>query len=169
MAAGTDGPPPARGRDETPDERADRQWVELLQEIRIAQNGAQIMFGFLLTLAFTGRFPDLIGFDRGLYVAAVTLGAFATGTLIAPVTYHRILAGRHLKPRMVAAVSKLVTLGVGLLALTVGSTLLLVLRVAGLEWGAWVVTGVVLLWFAVSWLILPTTLLRGGAPSRGRG
>src|SRR5579859_5015963 len=99
------------GRNESVEESADRRWTDLVQEVRIAQTGAQIMFGFLLSVAFTDRFARLHGFDRGLYEVVVVLGAVATGTLIAPVTYHRILAGRHVKPRMVRAVSHLVGLG----------------------------------------------------------
>ncbi|MEV8093132.1 DUF6328 family protein [Kitasatospora sp. NPDC085879] len=151
---------PADGRDESPEERADRLWAELLQEVRIAQTGAQIMFGFLLTVVFTERFTTLHGFDRALYVAVVTLGAVATGTLMAPVSYHRLLAGRHVKPRMVAAAGRLVSLGVALLALNVGAALLLLLKVAGLTWGAWAIAGAVMAWFALCWVLLPVTLLR---------
>jgi hypothetical protein len=147
-------------RDETPEERADRRWAELLQEVRIAQTGAQIMFGFLLTVAFTERFSTLHSFERVLYVIVVTLGAVATGSLIAPVSYHRLLAGQHMKPQMVTAVGRLVGLGVPLMALTVGAALLLLLRVAGLSWGAWVIAILVMTWFGVCWLALPMALLR---------
>ncbi|WP_431682416.1 DUF6328 family protein [Kitasatospora sp. KL5] len=151
---------PTDGRDESPEERADRLWAELLQEVRVAQTGAQILFGFLLTVVFTERFTTLHGFDRALYVAVVTLGAVATGTLMAPVSYHRMLAGRHVKPRMVAAAGRLVTLGLALLALNVGAALLLLLKVAGLTWGAWAISAAVLAWFAVCWVVLPASLLR---------
>ncbi|WP_405010202.1 DUF6328 family protein [Kitasatospora sp. NBC_01539] len=151
---------PADGRDESADERADRLWAELLQEVRIAQTGAQIMFGFLLTVVFTERFTTLHGFDRGLYVVVVTLGAVATGTLMAPVTYHRLLTGRHLKPRMVRAAARVVALGITLLALNVGAALLLLLKVAGLGAAAWLISGGVLLWFGVCWLLLPLLVRR---------
>lgn len=151
---------PADGRDETPEQRADRLWTELLQEVRIAQTGAQIMFGFLLTVVFTERFTTLDGFTRGLYFTVVTLGAVATGTLMAPVTYHRMLAGRHVKPQMVKAVGRLVAFGVALLAFTIGAALLLLLTVAGLGRAAWFVAGGVLAWFAVCWVVLPSVLRR---------
>ncbi|MEY9877586.1 hypothetical protein ABH931_007110 [Streptacidiphilus sp. MAP12-33] len=156
-----------RGRHETVEEAADRRWTDLVQEVRIAQTGAQIMFGFLLSVAFTDRFSRLHGFDRGLYVVIVVLGAVATGTLIAPVTYHRILAGRHVKPRMVRAVSHLVGLGAALLALAVGCALLLLLRVAGLGWAAWFVAGTVLTWFALCWVALPLFLKHRHGPGPG--
>ncbi|WP_052434728.1 DUF6328 family protein [Streptacidiphilus melanogenes] len=148
------------GRNESVEESADRRWTDLVQEVRIAQTGAQIMFGFLLSVAFTDRFARLHGFDRSLYDTVVILGAVATGTLIAPVTYHRILAGQHVKPRMVHAVSRLVGLGVTLLALAIGCALLLLMRVAGLGWGAWLVAGLVLAWFASCWVALPLFVRR---------
>ncbi|WP_407991105.1 DUF6328 family protein [Kitasatospora sp. CMC57] len=148
------------GRDETEEERADRRWAELLQEVRIAQTGAQIMFGFLLTMAFTPRFTTLDHLEHTLYVTVVTLGAFAVGTLIAPVSYHRLLAGAHVKPRMVNAVARLVALGLVLLAVTISAALLLLLRVAGLVWGSWVIAGCVLLWFGFCWVLLPIAVLR---------
>ncbi|MFI5533833.1 DUF6328 family protein [Kitasatospora sp. NPDC051853] len=153
---------PAEGRErrETSFERADRQWNDLLQEVRVAQTGAQILFGFLLSVAFMPRFGTVSPFDRGLYVVTVVLGALATGTLIAPVAYHRRLAGRRLKPELVRATARLVVLGVVLLALTVGASLLLLLHVViggGLAWG---IAGGVMAWFALTWLLLPWLLLR---------
>nr|WP_308217754.1 DUF6328 family protein [Streptantibioticus silvisoli] len=59
-----DGAPVRHGRDESTEERADRRWVEMLQEVRVAQTGAQILFGFLLSVAFTPRFRQLGAFDK---------------------------------------------------------------------------------------------------------
>lgn len=156
----------ARERHETQAQSADRRWSDLTQEVRIAQTGSQIMFGFLLSVAFTDRFARLHGFDRGLYVVVVVLGALATGTLIAPVTYHRLLAGHHVKSQMVGAVSRLVAVGVCLLAAAIGAALLLLLRVAGLGWAAWPIVAAVLVWFALCWLALPLHLRRRDAPGR---
>ncbi|MFJ8041686.1 DUF6328 family protein [Kitasatospora sp. NPDC096147] len=148
------------GRDETAEERADRRWNDLLQEVRIAQTGAQIMFGFLLTVAFTPRFATIDGFERVLYATVVTLGAFSVGALIAPVSYHRLLAGEHVKARMVDAAARLVAIGLMLLAVTVCAALLLLLRVAGLGWAAWMIAGGVAAWFGVCWVLLPVAVLR---------
>ncbi|KMO96375.1 DUF6328 family protein [Streptomyces roseus] len=153
-------------RDETPDERADRRWNETLQEVRVAQTGAQILFGFLLSVAFTPRYAHLGPFDRGLYVVTVALGALATGTLIAPVAYHQLLAGHHLKPQLVKAAGHLVSIGIVLLALTVTFSVLLLLRVATSHWIAWPVTACVTAWFVICWLVMPTLLLRGKSKSR---
>jgi hypothetical protein len=166
----TDGAPgrePERhGRHETAEERADRRWAEMLQEVRIAQTGAQILFGFLLSVAFTPRFQRLSSFDRVVYVVTVVLGALSTGSLIAPVAFHRFLEGHRRKPELVTAGSRLITVGVALLALTVGSALMLLLHVAIGSGLAYAIAGAVTAWFAVCWLLIPALLLRRGNRSR---
>ncbi|MFF8772585.1 DUF6328 family protein [Kitasatospora sp. NPDC015120] len=148
------------GRQESPEERADRRWSDLLQEVRVAQTGSQVLFGFLLSVVFMPRFAQLDQFDRDLYVVTVVLGALATGSLAAPVSYHRLFAGRRLKPQLVDAAARLVATGLILLALTIGSALLLLLREAvGGAAAAWI-TGAVMAYFAVCWLLLPVFQLR---------
>ncbi|MFJ2868040.1 DUF6328 family protein [Kitasatospora sp. NPDC087314] len=151
---------PRTGRRESPEERADRCWGDLLQEVRVAQTGAQILFGFLLSVVFMPRFAQLGGFDRSLYVTTVVLGALATGALTAPVAYHRIFAGRHLKPQLVDAAAWLVAVGLVLLALTIGSALLLLLRVATGSAAAGWIAAAVMFWFLACWLVLPVQHLR---------
>ena len=82
-------------RDETPAEKADRNWIELLQELRVAQTGIQILAGFLLTIPFSQRFGDMPDGYRKLYLACFALAAIETGLLIEPVTFHRFLYGQH--------------------------------------------------------------------------
>ncbi|MEU6854672.1 DUF6328 family protein [Actinacidiphila alni] len=143
------------GRDETPEERADRRWGDLLQELRVAQTGVQILFGFLLTVVFQNRFTDLSDTDRHIYVVTVVLGAATTGALIGPVSMHRLLTGRRLKPETVIWASRLTVLGLVLLLCTMASSLLLVLRVAVVDGAAaWLVAGMVV-WFALCWFVLP--------------
>lgn len=143
------------GRDETPEERADRLWAELLQELRVAQTGVQILFGFLLTVVFQSRFTDLSPTDRILYTVTVMLGAAAVGTLIGPVSFHRLLTGRHLKPQTVVWASRLTLTGLVLLLCTMASALLLVLRLAvDNAIAAWLV-GVMVVWFLLCWFVLP--------------
>ncbi|MBO1413454.1 hypothetical protein J0670_02410 [Streptomyces sp. FH025] len=158
--AGTPADSRRAGRRESPEERADRRWTDLLQEVRVAQTGSQVLFGFLLSVVFMPRFAQLGGFDRGLYVATVVLGALATGALAAPVAYHRIFAGHRLKPELVDAAARLVAIGLLLLALTIGSALLLLLRVAtGSAVAGWI-TGAVMFWFVSCWLLIPVRHLR---------
>lgn len=153
------------------EEKADRKWNEMLQEVRVAQTGAQILFGFLISVVFTPRYTQISPTDRTLYQVTVVLGALATGTLISPVAFHRFLAGHQMMPELVRAGAKLVTLGLVLLGVTVGAALALLLHVATGSPVAWVVAGAVVLCFAVCWLLLPWIALRRGrrrgtAPAR---
>ncbi|AUG81685.1 hypothetical protein CFP65_7081 [Kitasatospora sp. MMS16-BH015] len=151
---------PRSGRRESAEERADRRWTDLLQEVRVAQTGSQVLFAFLLSVVFTPRFTGLDGFDQGLYVVTVVLGALAVGALTAPVAYHRIFTGHRFKPQLVDAASSLVVVGVVLLALTIGSAMLLLLRAATGSAAAGWITGGVMFWFLTCWLILPLRHLR---------
>src|SRR3954453_15712702 len=118
------------GRDETAEERADRMWGELIQEVRVAQTGVQILFGFLLTVVFTPKYGQLEHANQILYIVTVVLGATATGALIGPVSLHRLVSGRRVKPQAVRWASRLTFAGLILLLATMTASLLLILRVA---------------------------------------
>lgn len=146
---------PRSGRQETEEERADRQWGELLQELRVAQTGVQILFGFLLAVVFQPRFADLSTVDRNIYVVTVMLGSATAAALIGPVSYHRLLTGRRMKPQTVTWASRLTKLGLGLLFCTMCSTLLLIMRVALHNVVALWLVGAMALWFLVCWFVFP--------------
>ncbi|MFI8824765.1 DUF6328 family protein [Streptomyces sp. NPDC053431] len=148
------------GRPETARERVNRRWVEILQETRVAQTGVQILFGFLLSIAFTPRFGDLSGFDRGLYVVTVVLAASSTAALIAPVAIHRCLSGLRMKREVVEAAGRMMTCGLVLLALTIGCTLLFLLHAVLPTPFAQAVVAAVMAWFALCWYVLPVRLRR---------
>jgi hypothetical protein len=144
-----------RGRDETEEERADRMWTELIQEVRVAQMGVQILFGFLLTVVFTPKYDDLSDVNRTIYLVTVVLGAVTTGALIGPVSLHRLVSGRRVKPQAVRWASRLTLLGLVLLLATTTSSLLLILRVATHDgFVPYLVTGVVL-WYLLCWFGIP--------------
>lgn len=151
--------PPTRG--ETPEgarERVNRRWNEVLQETRVALTGVQVLFGFLLSVAFTERFEDLQAFDRTVYLVTVVLGSAAIGALIAPVSIHRFLSGQRMKDEVVEAAGRLMMCGIVLVALTVGATLLLLLHVVLDSLLAEILTGAVMVWFAACWYVLPVWL-----------
>ncbi|MEU2517008.1 DUF6328 family protein [Streptomyces syringium] len=154
------------GRNESADERADRLWGELLQEVRVTQTGVQILFGFLLTVVFTPRFATLDDTDRVIYVVTVVLGAATTGALVGPVSFHRIVSGRRMKPETVEWAARLTMVGVVLLLATVASALLLILRIA-LDNAAvpWLVAGVVT-WLLLCWFGLPGWALHRHRPRK---
>jgi len=144
-----------RGRNETEEERADRMWVELIQEVRVAQMGVQILFGFLLTVVFTPTYRELEDTDRMIYIVTVVLGAAATGALISPVSLHRLVAGRRIKPQAVNWASRMTIVGLILLLATTTASLLLILRVATHDpYVPYLVTGV-LAWYLVCWFGIP--------------
>ena len=97
-------------RHETEAERADRNLAELLQELRVAGLGIQVLFGFLLAMPFAARFSALSANQRHLYTATLFLAAVATALLSGPVAYHRLVFRRHEKPQLIAA-SNAVALG----------------------------------------------------------
>ncbi|MER7175703.1 DUF6328 family protein [Streptomyces mesophilus] len=144
-------------------ERVNRRWNEILQETRVAQTGVQILFGFLLSVAFTPLFRELATFDRVVYVVTVVLGASATGSLIAPVSIHRFLSGQRMKDEVVEAASRLMICGMVLLALTIACTLLLILRLVVPGVLAEALVGGVMLWFGFCWYALPVRLRRRAA------
>ncbi|MEU7081557.1 DUF6328 family protein [[Kitasatospora] papulosa] len=153
---------PRSGRRETEEERADRQWGDLLQELRVAQTGVQILFGFLLAVVFQPRFADLSDLDRNIYVVTVMLGSATAAALIGPVSYHRLLTGRRMKPQTVTWASRLTKLGLGLLFCTMCSTLLLILRVALHNVTALWLVGGMALWFLVCWFVFPLWAIARG-------
>lgn len=98
-------------RDETEDERLDRKWNDLVQELRVMQTGAQLTAGFLLTLPFQSSFRDLDGFQVRLYLTLVLLAAATTALVMSAVAVHRTLSGQQVKERVVVAAHR-ITIGV---------------------------------------------------------
>ena len=94
-------------RDETPTERADRNWDELLQELRVTQTGIQILSGFLLTLPFQQRFTALDPPLRTLFLIAVAMATLSTGLVVAPVAAHRLLFRKRQKIALVDTADRL--------------------------------------------------------------
>ncbi|ONK10200.1 DUF6328 family protein [Streptomyces sp. MP131-18] len=158
--------PRARPRNETPPERDDRNFVELLQELRVTQTGVQILFAFLLTLAFSARFDDLDGFQRGTYICTLLLAMTATVLFTAPAALHRRLFRRGAKRQIVEVSSVLATVGLGVLALALTGALLLVVDVVlGRAEGVVTACGALLLCGAL-WGALPYAIKRRAEPVR---
>jgi len=139
MADGSD------DRDESQDERLDRNWDELLQELRITQTGLQLLSGFLLTLPFTSVFSGLDDTQKALYLSLVLVAGVAVGLNMTPVMLHRRVFGEHVKERVVAVghvVSQVVIAAVALLV--IGTATLIFSVVAGWTAGVLVAVGLAL-------------------------
>ncbi len=152
--------PPVDGRNETVDEQMDRNWGELLQELRVLQTGVQILAGFLLTLPFQSRFEKLDDFQVGLYLTNVALAALTTATILLPVSVHRRLFRKRMKATLVASASRIAKVslaGIGLLS--VGTTALIFDVTAGRAAG--LIAGAILLAVLLILLVfVPSQLLR---------
>ncbi|HSU01329.1 MAG TPA: DUF6328 family protein [Nocardioides sp.] len=117
------------GRDETPDERADRNWVELLQELRVSQTGVQLLAGFLATLPFQSRFEELDRFQRGWYVGLLSLAFATVAVTLAPVAIHRRAFRAGIKTQVVHAAHRLTATALAMIAVLLGGILFLVVDV----------------------------------------
>jgi hypothetical protein len=147
-----------RERSETGTERLDRNWSNLLQELRVTQTGVQLLTGFLLTLPFQQRFDRLDQLMRAIYVATVACSISATIALVAPVAIHRLLFRQRRLNQLVSAAHRLTIAGLALLGLAlVGVAVVVVDMVYGsdaaLSGGAIALAGFVMLW-----LVLPLLL-----------
>lgn len=146
---------PTDGRDESANERADRNWSEILQELRVAQTGTQIIVGFLLAVAFQPRFEEVDSYQLGLYLVLVALAGIATALGLAPVSLHRTYFGRQRKEHIVRIGSRLLVADLVVVAfLAVGVTSLIFDFTAGRAAG-FTAMGVGLLIVAVLWLVVP--------------
>ncbi|WP_433081027.1 DUF6328 family protein [Dactylosporangium sp. CA-052675] len=147
---------PGNRRGETRDERFDRNWTELLQELRVAQTGVQILFAFLLTLPFSQRFAMVTPGQKVTYIVTILCTGLATLFLIAPVSHHRILFRRGRKGELVATSSNLAGVGLWFLWLSIVGAIFLIFQVVvGMSWAVGVSAAFAAAFIGI-WYILPT-------------
>lgn len=143
------------GRKETPEERADRNLAELLQELRVALPGVQVLFAFLLTVPFSTGFDRLSGIQRELYFGVLLATALATALLVAPTAYHRLLFRRRDKEYLVRIANRLTLAGLAVLGLALTGAVLLISDLLFKSTPTIVFTALTALTFATLWAILP--------------
>lgn len=148
------------GRDETPLERLDRNWDELLQELRVVQTGVQILAGFLLTLPFQQRFTEIEDLNRVVFLVAFGLAVVATAFLVAPVSAHRLLFRKGEKAALVRLANRCARVGLVALALAVSAVAFVIFDVVTDTGVAALAAGLALLLFLVNWLVLPLGIVR---------
>ena len=145
---------PRDGR-ETPEERRNRELIELLNELRVALPGVQVLFAFLLAIPFANGFPRLSELDRDVYFATLVATMLSTALLIAPSAYHRFVFRQHDKERLLETSNRLTIAGLGVLAVAMTSSLFVI---ADFLFG-WVVDrrhdAVTALMFGFFWYTLP--------------
>ncbi|WP_144661713.1 DUF6328 family protein [Paenarthrobacter nicotinovorans] len=141
---------PRIGRNESTEERMDRNWMELIQELRVLQTGVQILGGFLLTLPFQSRFGELDDWQRGLYLFNVMVAALTTVLIVIPVSVHRRLFRRGLKATLVSSADAVTKWALGGVAVLIVGSATLVFdftagRTAGIVAGGFIVLMLLLL------------------------
>ena len=141
--------------DESQEERRNRELIELLNELRVALPGVQVLFAFLLVVPFSNRFPELGDLDREIYFVAFIATAVSTVLLIAPSSYHRLRWRQDDKERMLVVSNVLTIVGLAALAVAITSTVFVITDfVFHRSWAA-VFTAIVACLFLVFWYGLP--------------
>jgi len=154
------------GRDETEEERLDRNLGELLQELRVALPGVQVLFAFLLAVPFQQNFTKISEFEKKVYFATLLLTAISAALLIAPSAYHRITFRYQQKHRLVFISNRLAIAGLAALALAMTCAILLITDLLFGTVAAIVTTGFAFSTFLLLWGVLP---LRRRFKYRGEG
>jgi O-antigen/teichoic acid export membrane protein len=149
--------PPEKHRikHETEKQRWDRNFADLLQELRVAQTGIQILFAFLLTLPFSSGFPRTTAFQKDVYIVSLLSAAFATAMIIAPVAFHRALFRQGRKPELVRYAHRMATGGLAFLLVAMVAAVLLITDYL-LAWPMTIIlTAATGIFFLVFWALIP--------------
>ena len=140
---------------ESEKERLDRELIELLNELRVALPGVQVLFAFLLTLPFTNRFERLSDVDRAVYFVALVLSVVASGFLIAPSAHHRLRFREKAKEQLISWGNRMAIMGLVSLAAAIAAGVSVVADVLYGEVVRIPVTVGVLVWLGALWFALP--------------
>jgi uncharacterized membrane protein len=136
-------------------ERTTRRWNEMLQELRVAQTGVQVLTGFLLTVPFSQGFSSLDEIDKIAYLVTVSASILAAGLLIAPVAFHRVLFGKSEKEWVVEAANISARIGMAMLGVTMSGVMFLVFDVVVSTTAAVIATSATALLLVALWLVVP--------------
>jgi Family of unknown function (DUF6328) len=159
--------PPDYSRDEEPAHQLDRNWSELVQELRVIGTGVQILFAFLLSIAFQARFARTSSFQRDVYLVTLLFSGLAVAFLIAPVALHRFLFRLRVKDEVVIITNWLAVFGLGVLSMSmIGAIVLVSDWVAGTSAAViWGIGSAVV--FGAAWFAGPVVLRRRNTEALG--
>jgi amino acid permease len=149
---------------ETEKERWERNFGDLLQELRVAQTGVQILFAFLLTLPFSAGFPKATAFQKDVYIVALLAAAAATALIISPVAFHRALFRQGRKPELVKYGHRVASGGLGFMLIAMVSSVLLITDYLLPKGVAILLSVLTAIWFLTFWLGLPWMRRDWGEP-----
>ncbi|MEU6077786.1 DUF6328 family protein [Micromonospora sp. NPDC047074] len=140
---------------ETEKQRWQRNFADLLQELRVAQTGVQILFAFLLTLPFSNGFTRTSAFQKDVYIVSLLAAAAATAMIISPVAFHRALFRQGRKPELVRFAHRMASGGLAFMLISMVSAVLLITDFVLDRGIAMLLSGLTALWFLTFWAILP--------------
>jgi hypothetical protein len=157
------------GRRETLNQRMDRNWNELLQELRVTQTGTQILTGFLLSVAFQQKFGELSVFQHRVYLALVLVAVLTTALGLAPVNLHRGLFRHHAKATLVEVAHRILRVTLAGVALVLAGTVLLIFDVVVGRTAGWVAGGCVAVLLVLIGALPRILKVIDPGPDRGAG
>ncbi|NES17026.1 MULTISPECIES: DUF6328 family protein [Micromonospora] len=140
---------------ESEKQRWQRNFADLLQELRVAQTGVQILFAFLLTLPFSSGFTRTSGFQKDVYIVSLLAAAASAAMIISPVAFHRALFRQGRKPELVRFAHRMATGGLAFMLISMVSAVLLVTDYVLNREVALILSGATALWFLTFWAFLP--------------
>ncbi|MGC4889133.1 DUF6328 family protein [Micromonospora sp. DT227] len=140
---------------ESEKQRWQRNFADLLQELRVAQTGVQILFAFLLTLPFSNGFTRTTEFQRDVYIVALLAAAASAAMIISPVAFHRALFRQGRKPELVRFAHRMATGGLFFMLIAMVSSVLLVSDFVLDRPIAFLLSALTGIWFLTFWAILP--------------
>jgi hypothetical protein len=143
------------GRDETEDMRLDRNLSELLQELRIALPGVQVLFAFLLAVPFQQHFQQITAFQKKVYFGTLLCTAISAALLIAPSAYHRLTFHYQQKERLVFLANRMTIVGLGFLALAMTGAIMLITDILYGAVATAITSTAALAMFVTLWYALP--------------
>lgn len=144
------------GRDESESERLDRNLSELLQELRVALPGVQVLFAFLLAVPFQQNFTKINGFEKGVYFFTLLCTALSAILLIAPSPYHRVTFRLQQKRELIHFANRLTIAGLTFLALAMTGAIVLITDVLFSSGAVTAIAGIgAAIAFALLWYVLP--------------
>ncbi|MEU5948381.1 DUF6328 family protein [Micromonospora sp. NPDC047465] len=140
---------------ETERQRWQRNFADLLQELRVAQTGVQILFAFLLTLPFSNGFTRTSGFQKDVYIVSLLAAAAATAMIISPVAFHRALFRQGRKPELVRFAHRMASAGLAFMLISMVSAVLLITDFVLDRGVALLLSSATAIWFLTFWVFLP--------------
>jgi hypothetical protein len=143
------------GREESEGERLDRNLSEMLQELRVALPGVQVLFAFLLAVPFQQNFTKITSFQKDVYFATLLLTAISAALLIAPSAYHRMTFRQQQKDHLIFLANRLAIAGLGCLALAMTGAIMLITDVLFGTTATIITSAAAILVFALLWYALP--------------